>query len=85
MRLFLWGDILGVSYITTNLYCICVSARFMFFLADAVQICGNIRSTRYESGLLLLTYLELYPWRVGHSSRGCQMVEFPLSALHTEQ
>ena len=37
--------VLGVSYITANLYC--VSACFMCSLADAVQICGNIQSTQY--------------------------------------
>ena len=37
--------LLGVSYITANLYCICVTACFLFAQADIVQICGNIRST----------------------------------------
>ena len=39
--------ILIVSYITANLYCICLGACFMSASAYAVQICGNIRSTLY--------------------------------------
>ena len=34
-----------MSYITANLYCICVSACFA--KVNAVQICGNVRSTQY--------------------------------------
>ena len=37
--------VLSVSYITANLYCICLSTSFMLTESDAVQICGNIRST----------------------------------------
>ena len=39
--------LLSFSYIAANMYCIWVSACFMFAQADAVQICSNIRSTRY--------------------------------------
>ena len=39
-------ELLGVSYITANLFCICESTCFMLAPADAVQICGNIRSTQ---------------------------------------
>ena len=46
MKIYLKGwtivlTLLGVSYITANLYCICVSSCFMFAQADAVQIGGK--------------------------------------------
>ena len=41
-----FGYILGVLYITANLYCICVSACLKFAEADAVHIYGNIRPTQ---------------------------------------
>ena len=40
--------VLSVSYITATLYCICLSACFMFASADAVQICGKFRDTQSE-------------------------------------
>ena len=39
--------VLGASYDTVNLYCISVSACFLFVYADAAQIGGNIWSTLY--------------------------------------
>ena len=40
--------ILGGPNITANLYFICLSEHETCAYADAVQICGNIRSTQYN-------------------------------------
>ena len=50
-----WSYVLSVSYITANLYCICLSTCFMLTKADAVQIC------RYCKGFL--TYCHRYKYQ----------------------
>ena len=48
VNLFFSFHLLGVPYITANLYYIHLSTCFMFTKADAVQICCHILSTLYN-------------------------------------
>ena len=56
--------LLSVSYITANMYCICLSTCFMYASADPVQICGNIRSTLHILSALYSYYFLYSPGKI---------------------
>ena len=51
---------LSVPYITAKLYSICLRTCFMLTSADAVQICGNMRTSLYVPKTLVGVWIRYW-------------------------